>query len=168
MLWETLTVIAILTTLVNLPVDLAFFTSPKAEEYTTPTSNYSVVVYRYKSSLKKQYPVWYGINLFTDVTYMADMALMFRTGYVDSTTEKVGRRVYLWITRSGWLGLFSVFFVLTRLLRTDSRWYAIYPVYPVALPFPFVLAFVWRISSNFCEVLPWHCCVETRLEHCGY
>jgi hypothetical protein len=91
MFWEALMVIAILTTLVNLPVDLAFFASPRVREYSLPASNESAGIAHSYKLLRREYPVWYGINLFTDVAYMTDVILMFRTGYVDSTTEKVDR-----------------------------------------------------------------------------
>lgn len=82
--WELFIVCTILVTLINLPVSMAFFVSPVARKRMMSDGEST-----YITSLEQVHPVWYSFNAFMDVAYFADIILTFRTGYVDSATEKV-------------------------------------------------------------------------------
>ena len=82
--WESFIVCTILVTLIDLPVSMAFFVSPVARKRMLSHGQST-----YITSLEQVHPVWHFFNVFMDVAYFADMVLTFRTGYVDSTTEKV-------------------------------------------------------------------------------
>jgi len=89
MVWEFFIVCTIFVRLIDLPVSLAYYVSPVSRKRMLSDGETT-----YITSLEQEHPSWHMLNVFLDVAYFADIIITFRTGYVDSATEKVCSRFW--------------------------------------------------------------------------
>lgn len=87
--WDIMVVIALILTMVALPIEIAFFSVVEEgpHEGTHEAENASSTV----EGLVHEGHIYEGINLFAEGIFVIDIVLNFRTGYVFKEMDQVQR-----------------------------------------------------------------------------